>query len=241
MQRLEKENIVYLADLVEAFSSSEATIRRDLAQLERAGKLRRINGGAILSRRENILTPDHEIYMNRRMNINWEVKKSIAEAACEEIRDGECIFLDGGSSIVPMVDLLKNRRLRIVTNNHLILGRLGENIKAEVIAIGGSFMNLYSMSVGSDAITQVNNYNYDRCFISCTGFDISKNMAYLNEYNTKGVKEAAMNNSNYAYLLLDAGKKDIVGFCKFTQLSSFDTVFCNELDSNEIPSNFRII
>lgn len=239
---LERDRIVYTSDLIKNLNVSEATIRRDLQHLESTGKLKRIAGGAIQVKRDNILTPDDEIYMNHRMNINWEAKKSIAKMACDEIKDGECVFLDGGSSIVPMIDLLKNRRIRIVTNNHLVLARIGENCRAEVMVIGGEFMNKYSMSTGSEAVVQANAYNYDRCFVSCTGFDIEKNMSYLAEHHTKSVKNAVLNNSKIKYLLVDHSKEGVVGFCKFVELSTFDKVFCDTLNDREnCPSNFKLL
>lgn len=241
MAMLEKDRIVYTSALVEEMNVSEATVRRDLAKMEKMGKLQRIAGGAVLTKKDNVLTPDDEIYMNHRMNINWDAKKNVARMACDEIRDGECVFLDGGSSIVPMIDILRNRKIRIVTNNHIILGRLGENCQAEVIAVGGQFMNLYSMSIGTEAINMVNNYNYDRCFISCTGFDVAKNMAYLAERYTKGVKDAAIANSKNAYLLVDSSKEGTIGFCKFAELSGFKAVFCDHVNNPEVPANFRTL
>ncbi len=242
LSRLEKDRVVYTTVLVKDLKTSEATIRRDLQKLEELGKLKRISGGAVFTKKTNILTPSDEIYMNHRMNINWDSKKGVAQMACKEIQDGECVFLDGGSSIVPMIDELKNRKIKIITNNHLIISRLGENIKAEIIIIGGEYMNLYSMSVGNQAILQVNEYNYDRCFISCTGFDIGRNMVYLAETMTKGVKEAAIANSTDSYLLVDRSKQGALGFCKFTELSRFKTVFVDSLeDPEEAPANFRLM
>lgn len=46
LEQLEQTPVVKLKDLMTALGASESTIRRDLGELEDAGKLRRIHGGA---------------------------------------------------------------------------------------------------------------------------------------------------------------------------------------------------
>lgn len=240
LQKLDHDNILNLSEIVQETGGSEATIRRDLQRLEDEGKLKRIPGGAIKPVNVSVMTQNHEIGMFHRMLINPESKERVAKAACESILDGECVFLDGGSSIVPMIRYLKNRPVRIVTHNHLVIAQLGDHVKADIVTIGGAYAKEYAMSVGPDAVRQIKEYYYDRCFISCVAFHLQDNMTYTTETDTKEMKLAAMQNADHSYLLVDHSKEDLRAFCRFTPLTSFDVVYDDIKDANkEYPENFK--
>ena len=52
LQRLEQRRTVSVASLCQATGASEATIRRDLSELDRQGKLCKVHGGATLPQNE---------------------------------------------------------------------------------------------------------------------------------------------------------------------------------------------
>ena len=45
LEKLERESVVYLNDLVKYLNTSESTIRRDLTALDKAGLLKKVHGG----------------------------------------------------------------------------------------------------------------------------------------------------------------------------------------------------
>ena len=49
LEKLERESVIYLNDLVKYLNTSESTIRRDLTALDKAGLLKKVHGGATLS------------------------------------------------------------------------------------------------------------------------------------------------------------------------------------------------
>ena len=63
----------------------------------------------------------------------------MAARAAEFVKDGECVFIDGGTSLAPLIRLLSKRQVRIVTNNHLILREI-INPEATIITIGGIYL-----------------------------------------------------------------------------------------------------
>ena len=236
LELLEQQNMVTTIELTEYLPASEATVRRTLAQMEQNRQLVRIPGGAIRVNEGRVLGPKDEIQMNRRMLVNTEEKKRIAEYACREIQDGEFIFLDGGSSITPIIAYLKDRPVTIVTNNHLILRALDETSAAKAIAVGGDYLAQYAMSTGGPAITQVENHTYDRCFLSCMGFDLNEDMTYTTESVTAEVKHAAVRNSRRVILLADHSKYAVHGFCKLLPVSRFDAVY-TDFTGPDLPEN----
>ena len=53
LNRLHKQGSVNVVDLVELCHTSESTIRRDLAELDEQGLLKRVHGGATLIPKES--------------------------------------------------------------------------------------------------------------------------------------------------------------------------------------------
>ena len=59
LELINRDRIVRAADLVERLGVSMETIRRDLEELEKAGNLRRVYGGAVLG---TIYSPEPSYY-----------------------------------------------------------------------------------------------------------------------------------------------------------------------------------
>lgn len=242
LNRLEKEGMLQVKRIAEELQISETTIRRDLIELEAENKVKRVYGGALKVGYENILTEYNEIDMAERMQLNVDSKTKICRVAASMVKDGECIFLDGGTSIVPMIHYLMHRPIKIVTHNHLIVEKL-VNPVAQVIVIGGDYNAKYTMSEGPVAQNMLRLYNFDRAFIGCAGIDPNLQQCYTAEMNTREMKQIAMENAHHNYLLIDHTKLWIKGFCKFTSANHFEKIFCDACgeSTEELPENFVLV
>jgi DeoR family ulaG and ulaABCDEF operon transcriptional repressor len=126
--------VVELASLTEA---SEATIRRDIATLHLAKKVRRVRGGV-----ESITPPSvpglagRPLCVNR--NMNTHQKQAIAKAAADLCEEGESIIINGGSTTFQMVYPLEQRRLQILTNSMPIAQYLLYHSKNTITLPGGT-------------------------------------------------------------------------------------------------------
>lgn len=172
------------------------------------------------------------------MSIHYDKKLRICKAASTLVEDGECVFLDGGTSIVPMIHFLSSRPIKIVTNNHLIVQNV-QNPKAKIIVIGGEFNTKYRMSEGNEAQNMLRLYNFDRAFIGCAGVSLGMKKAFTAEMATRELKRIAMELSNHNYLLIDDSKLHVKGFCTFAQLDEFEDVFINRTTGMETLPSFH--
>lgn len=241
LNRLERDGTIHVKDIANELNISETTIRRDLVELEEEKRVTRVHGGAVKVGLNNILTEMAEPSMIDRMNINFDAKAKLCKQASTLVNDGECIFLDGGTSLVPMIDYLASRPIKIVTHNHLIIQRL-KNPVAQIIFIGGNYNTKYRMSEGPSAENSLRVYNFDKAFIGCAGVDLGTQQTFTAEMGTREIKKIAMENSNHNYLLVDDTKIGIKGFCKFADTDAFETIFCNHFDTEEnIPENFILV
>ena len=169
--------------------------------------------------------------MNEKSVINRASKKKVCFEASKLIKDGDCVFIDGGTSLMYMFDYLCNKDIKIVTHNMLNIHNL-ENIKAEIVVVGGKYVTNYKMNVGAIAMEYMKKFSFDYSFIGCTGVDTAENTAYTIDTESAMVKQAAIESSLSKYLLIDKTKLDFKGFYKFISLNEFDAVFIDSYPEN---------
>lgn len=111
MRALEEFGSCSVADLTRRLAVSDETVRRDIKALAARGMVERVHGGVLLPDRSG------EADFEKRMAQNPEEKKAIAERAAQEIRDGDAVMIDSGSTTAYVARaLLRHRDLFIVTN-----------------------------------------------------------------------------------------------------------------------------
>jgi DeoR family ulaG and ulaABCDEF operon transcriptional repressor len=129
--------VATVTDLVELTGTSEATIRRDIAALHVAGKLRRLRGGA-----EAVNPPSQGGLVGRPFSINETInaplKRAIAKEAVALCADGEPIIINGGTTTFQMVYPLLHRRMQVFTNSFPIAEHLLHHSKNTVMVPGGT-------------------------------------------------------------------------------------------------------
>lgn len=234
-----ERGIAKTGDLAKLLKVTETTIRRDCEELEKQGEIIRVHGGAKSVRKKEILSSQDEKSMMERVDFYRE-KDLICKKAASFVKEGDCIFLDGGTSIVPILKYLKGKKVKIVTHSILIANSFRDS-ESELFVIGGQYIPDYNMSVGPIAISNLDKFNFDFAFLSCAGVDLDRQLIYTAEMETMAVKEKAMQLSTKNFLLVDASKLDVKGFYSFIACSDFDAIICNEdlkIDPEELPDNF---
>ena len=121
---LEQRKSISVSELARLLYTSESTVRRDLSELERSGKVRRTFGGVVLEE-----TLNREVPLLLRRSQNHEAKQKIAAKAASLIQNDQVIFLDASSTVAHLVPYLaKFSDLTVITNSPntaLELGSLG--------------------------------------------------------------------------------------------------------------------
>lgn len=144
--------------------ASEATIRRDLAQMEREGLLIRTWGGAVT--KENI-NSDPPIFL--RENANPRAKNTIARLASDLLRDNMTVFLASGTTVARLArQLHRYSNLTVITNGMETAKALNNHLSARIIIPGGELYENYDL-IGSITEAALETFNADLCFFSCSG------------------------------------------------------------------------
>ena len=98
---LEEKRAATVAVLCQETGASEATIRRDLNELDRQGKLNKVHGGAVLpvsefeSQEPDVLT---------KSTLHTEQKDRIARYAAAQVNDQDFVFIDAGTTTLRMAE-----------------------------------------------------------------------------------------------------------------------------------------
>ncbi|MCI8564834.1 MAG: DeoR/GlpR transcriptional regulator [Lachnospiraceae bacterium] len=240
LQQIHDRKIINLKDVARTLGTSEATIRRDLEKLEREGKLVRVQGGAALSEgTENLFDPG-ELSMSAKERIRHREKSAVAAAALAavEVRDGQSIFLDCGTSVAPLADLLLGRRVHIVTYSTLVLQRAKRPL-ADLILVGGEYSAGHNMLTGSLAEKTLQNFHFDHAFIGCYGTSLQTGKCFQRDMASTNMKWIGMEQADRKYLLIDDSKLEKNGLYSFCDMTAFDRIFCNEpAERPEAPEHF---
>ncbi len=236
------QEFVSTKELAKTLEVTETTIRRDCEELEKQGLIIRVHGGAKSVTQKMILSNKDELAMHERWLYAKE-KDLVCQKAASFIKDGDCIFLDGGTSIVPMLRYIRGKKIKLVTHSQLIVNQFNDP-DIELFVIGGKYIPEYNMSVGPIALAELERFNFDYAFISCAGVDIDRRLVYTAEMDTMAVKQSAMNLAVNKYLLVDSSKLSIKGFCSFISSDDFDAVICNDdekINLEDIPNNYILV
>ena len=126
MALLERDGQASVAELAEHFEVSQLTIRRDLDWLESRHVLSRQHGSA------SLLNPLGRPSGSQRVRAN----RAIAREAAKYVCDGDCIFINGSSTALSIIDFIEARDVTVVTNNGKAL-LMGEHPALSILLTGG--------------------------------------------------------------------------------------------------------
>ena len=110
---LEEKRSVTVTELTRLLDISESTARRDIVVLDKAGKLVKVFGGAVLS--DNIYQAAEQT-VTQRTEVHREEKRKIAQYAVSLIEPQDFIYLDAGTTTGYMLDFIEDTWASFVTN-----------------------------------------------------------------------------------------------------------------------------
>lgn len=169
IKEIQDRGIISVADLGMFFNVREITIRRDLEELEKAGKIERLHGGARLVRPVFSEPP----VVQRQME-QIDEKRSIARKALEFIPDGCVIALESGSTAFALAEEISKKdwsHLQVVTNNFMIQNVLSRINNLSLIFIGGIIDNKEMCTYGDLAESSLRQLHVQKYFCGCRGID----------------------------------------------------------------------
>ena len=227
LKRLEEQHIVKVSDLSKELFIGEATIRRDLAKLEKAGYLKRIYGGAV--HRDKI---DRELPADVRRYENTEKKQAIASYASELISDNQIISIDSSTTCFFLAEVIKEyQNLTILTHSQPLIKEL--QYSSTNLYCSGGLLSKHTFSYGGEfARNFFSSFYADLSFISCKGISIIHGitLAYDEEAS---LRKIMLQHSNKRILLCDSTKFDKISTSRLFGFELIDILVTDTKPSQE--------
>lgn len=196
---------VIASELAQRFEVSTETIRRDLDELEKESKLKKVYGGAILFKANT------EPALLERETIHVEAKRQIGALAAELVEDNDVIALDEGTTILQIIPhLLAKQHLTVLTNSIPALIALLEHKKrgdfnGKIIVIGGEVDAKHLRVSGSIAERALEEFFVNKAFISVDGVSL-KNGLTSYDYDKAVFTRKMIACSDTAIVVADSSK-----------------------------------
>lgn len=221
--------IVTLDQICNEFKISKSTIRRDIQDLLNSDKrFKKIYGGIKFDSKNS------PIPFNERKITNADEKILIAKKASELVEDNDIIFIDFGTTVLGIVDYLKDiKNLTIITNNVEVIYKAINYNNINIISLSGLLDRKNLSFLGSSSANILKTFNISKCFMSTTGFSVNNGVTDLSTLESE-IKSVAVNKSKMVILLADRSKFNCVSLQTYCNLNEIDKLITDEMPPNDI-------
>ena len=249
---LQEQPSVRVTDLVPILDASESTIRRDIEELDKAGRLKKVFGGAVAldaqrqaegafysngngeGRKINVQRRDIDAKARRQV----DAKAKVAVCAATLIESGDLVYIDAGTTTGSMIEHINCYDATYVTNgvrHAMELARRG----FKTYLLSGQIKASTEAVIGYDAVDSLKKYHFNKCFIGTDGIDINSGLTTA-DIEESMVKTEAIRRSEKVFILADSSKFGLVASITFAPLES-GTIITDQLLDKSYRSQTEII
>jgi DeoR family myo-inositol catabolism operon transcriptional repressor len=219
---------VTLDEICENFQVSKSTLRRDLNTILQSSDIKKIYGGVTALPKKGLVS------FEERNISNLEVKRKIAAAAAELIQENDIIFIDSGTTTLPIIDFIKEKKnITVLTNNVEIIMHAIPYENINVISLSGTLSRKTLSFTGTSAVQVLQNYNISKAFMATTGFSIANGVTNSSALESD-IKRAVVQRSQKVCLLADSSKCNVVSLITYCGLDKIDTLVTDANPPKEI-------
>lgn len=183
---LTKQGRLSVAEIVNQFSISEATARRDLEALSSQGKAQRVHGGVIA-----VEEAPPELPILERESEQPSEKVRIGLLTASLISDGDTVFLGSGTTVLEAARNLRDRKkLTVITNSLPVLNMLAGIKEITVISLGGMLRDSELSFIGHITEQALAEVRVDKVVMGTRGISIEQGLT--NEYLQETMTDRAI-------------------------------------------------
>jgi DeoR/GlpR family transcriptional regulator of sugar metabolism len=169
LRTLQQTRQVDVAELAQRFGVSGMTIRRDLAELDAAGHLHRVHGGAVIRR-----APAY----GSRSSTRAAEKSTIARAVADLVAPGSAIGIDSGTTCHAVAAELAPRSDLTVVTNAVYAAIAVRQGGSRVIVLGGLLTPEFTL-VSSGSVQVPPQVHLDLLVLGCGGVSADRGITYF--------------------------------------------------------------
>ena len=200
---INEKKAVRVSELSKELQITEATVRRDLDELQNEKKIRRTHGGAVA------LYPAGINYVISELSVERiEEKRLIAQKAYEYVDDLDTILMDGSSTVLELCKLIaagNKKGLTVLTNAFSVVNVLAKRKDITVVHVGGVVKYEIDSSVGNIAENTIRNLRVDKTFLGVNGVEVGYGYSITN-FAEAAVKVEMIQSAKQVFVLADHSK-----------------------------------
>lgn len=206
---INERNAVSATELMQEFNASEATIRRDLTELDQKGLISKVHGGAVSAPSQILI--DNQVA--DRVELNLEEKQKIAKYSASLIHDNDYVYLDAGTTTGYIIDYITAKNCTFVTNAILHAYKLS-SLGHTVYLTGGRLKSATEALVGPACFEMLDRYNFTIGFFGANGISHKNGITTPDSEEAK-IKEQAVKHTRNPYILADSSKFHVTAPVRF--------------------------
>ncbi|MEG1524601.1 MAG: DeoR/GlpR family DNA-binding transcription regulator [Clostridia bacterium] len=227
---------VSIGELQSFYSNYSAmTLWRDLKLLEEQGCIRRVHGGAISMLNA---APQIEGVYSKRARERILEKTSISKAALAFITPGHAVYLDAGSTLMSVANLMGSERYTVVTSGANIAIELSQRHTCDVLLTGGQISENTLSCSGEQAESFINSINIDVALMATSGFSLASGFT-SGSHSESVLKKNVIQKAAKTVMLMDASKVNRSLPFTFATLSDVDVLICDDKLPKDILSEAK--
>lgn len=214
---------LHLRDAAELCGVSEMTIRRDVNAYPQVISLL---GGRLVMAHTPGVTPVYDL--TEQQASHYQAKNRLCQRAQGCIEDGDTLFVDCGSTLMPLMNQLSAYQdLTVITYALNIANAVAPLPNVRLVLLGGLFYPA-SQSFASDTMAEsIERLGINKAFISAAGVDVQRGVSCFHFHEVQP-KQAAMASAMQRLLVVDASKFGVVRPAYFASIGEFDVVVTDE-------------
>jgi DeoR family fructose operon transcriptional repressor len=218
---IRREKRVSVASLADRFAVVGETIRRDLADLEQRGLIRRVHGGAIPA---DQAAPEPEPPIEAPRDLMGPSKERIALAALAELPREGSAFIEAGSTTSFLADVLPAEcRLAVVTNGAYIATALARHPRLTVLSVGGRVLPRNLACVDDWALETLSRLRVSVAFLGTSGISVANGLTTQDPAEA-AVKRAMLSIAQHTVLLADHSKIGVASLLRYGDVNQIHTL-----------------
>lgn len=230
LQRVQAQSYVDMQDLRSYLGVSEATVRRDLVDLEARGLIRRTHGGALPA--GQII---QEFSNAERLVQNAAEKTRIGKAAAELVAEGDVVFIDAGTTTLQAARHLAHRKdLTFVTNGTDIATCLSSAEVERLFVIGGEYCDINHSLNGPLAAEMIGRFNVDKLFLSVSAVDLIRLQINVATPTVAATQRSMIAIAQKVIVLADYSKFTKSALSMITSLGDVDLIVTDSCSKEQV-------
>jgi DeoR family glycerol-3-phosphate regulon repressor len=220
-----------VAKIAEDLNVSTETIRRSIKPLVESGALIKFHGGVMVPGRND------ETPYQRRMQLNAEAKRTVARMIAAEIRDGDSLILDNGTTTAHVADALAERsNLVVITPSADIACRLATRNGNQVFLAGGEVYSDDLSVFGPGVVPFLRQFRVRYAILSVAGISLRGELRNF-RLSEAEFANAAMAQADESWVVTDSSKFGRDAPVQVTDLRNIDRLFTDRAPPKAIAQH----